>query len=95
MNAHTVLWIYIILLVLGGLMGFSKAKSKISLIASVTFAIILSLFALNVVPFQYHWIPLLVLLAMFGSRFAKSKKFMPSGLMLILTILALALPRIF
>ena len=38
MNAHTILWIYIILMVLGGVMGFVKAKSKVSLIASVTFA---------------------------------------------------------
>src|SRR5437868_2997629 len=35
---NTVLWIYIALLVVGGLMGFIKGKSKISLISSVLFA---------------------------------------------------------
>ena len=94
MNAHTILWIYIVLLVAGGLMGFLKAGSKASLIASVSFAAVLSLFALNVAPFQHHWIVLLILLLFFASRLMKSKKFMPNGLMVILTILALALPRI-
>ena len=36
MPAPTVyLWIYIVLLVAGGLMGFLKAKSKMSLITSI------------------------------------------------------------
>jgi uncharacterized membrane protein (UPF0136 family) len=40
MNNFTVkvLWAYIILLLAGGLIGFFKAKSKVSLIASVVFA---------------------------------------------------------
>jgi uncharacterized membrane protein (UPF0136 family) len=92
MNAHTVLWIYIVLMVLGGVMGFVKAKSKASLIASVTFGAILSLFALGILPFQYHVWVLVFLLVFFGMRFAKSKKMMPNGMMTILTILALALP---
>ena len=92
MNAHYVLWVYIILMVLGGVMGFVKAKSKASLIASVTFGAILSLFALDILPFQYHVWVLVFLLVFFGMRFAKSKKFMPNGLMTILTVLALAAP---
>jgi uncharacterized membrane protein (UPF0136 family) len=92
MNAHTILWIYIVLMVLGGVMGFVKAKSKASLIASVTFGAILALFALNVLPFQHHIWVLLFLLIFFGMRLAKSKKMMPNGMMVILTILALALP---
>ena len=92
MNAHTVLWIYIVLMVLGGVMGFVKAKSKASLIASVTFGAILALFALDVLPFQHHIWVLLFLLIFFGMRLAKSKKMMPNGMMVILTILALALP---
>ena len=92
MNAHTVLWIYIVLMVIGGVMGFVKAKSKASLIASVAFGAILSLFALNILPFQHHVWVLLFLLIFFGMRLAKSKKMMPNGMMVILTILALALP---
>jgi uncharacterized membrane protein (UPF0136 family) len=92
MNAHTVLWIYIVLMVIGGVMGFVKAKSKASLIASVSFGAILSLFALDILPFQHHRWVLLFLLVFFGMRLAKSKKMMPNGMMTILTVLALAAP---
>ncbi len=95
MNAHTVLWIYIALMVLGGVMGFVKAKSKASLIASGSFGAILSLFALDILPFRHHVWVLLFLLVFFGMRFAKSKKMMPNGMMAFLTILALVLPFIF
>lgn len=91
MTGHTVLWIYIVLLFLGGLMGFIKAKSKASLIASSIFAAILILFALNIAPFRYHFAVLVFLLLFFGSRLMKSKKFMPNGMMTILTIITLAL----
>ena len=65
--ASTVLWIYIVLLLVGGLIGFFKAGSKVSLITSSVFAV----------------------------RLAKTKKFMPSGLMLVVTIAALALQNLF
>jgi uncharacterized membrane protein (UPF0136 family) len=94
MNETTILWIYIVLLVAGGVMGLVKGKSKISLIASLAFAIPLILCVTNVLPFRYAFWILVVLLAFFGWRLLKSKKFMPSGLMVILTILALALPRL-
>jgi len=35
----TILWIYIVLLVAGGVMGLVKGRSRISLIASVAFAV--------------------------------------------------------
>ncbi|MGD1089495.1 MAG: TMEM14 family protein [Verrucomicrobiota bacterium] len=37
------------------------------------------------------WIYVLLLLVVFAFRLAKTKKFMPGGMMLVLTILALAL----
>jgi uncharacterized membrane protein (UPF0136 family) len=86
-----VLWVYIVLLFLGGLMGFVKAGSRASLIASSIFAAVLALFALNVLPFRYNWIVLVFLLCFFGIRLAKSKKMMPNGMMVILTLAALAL----
>ncbi len=91
MTGHTVLWIYIVLLFLGGLMGFIKAKSKASLIASSLFAAILVLFALDIAPFRYHLAVLIFLLLFFGSRLMKSKKFMPNGMMTILTIATIVL----
>lgn len=93
--ATLVLWIYIVLLVIGGLIGFLKAKSKVSLIMSVSFAALLALCAAGVV-FQYYMADILlaILLVVFAMRLAKTKKFMPSGLMLILTLAALALRHI-
>jgi uncharacterized membrane protein (UPF0136 family) len=93
--ANTVLWIYIVLLVIGGLIGFLKAKSKVSLIMSVTFAALLALCAVGAVfkPYMAD-IFLAALLVVFGMRLAKTKKFMPSGMMLVLTVAALAIRRL-
>ena len=46
MNPHTVLWIYIVLLLVGGLIGFLKAGSKVSLITSAVSAAALVLTAI-------------------------------------------------
>jgi uncharacterized membrane protein (UPF0136 family) len=93
--ASTVLWIYIVLLLVGGLMGFLKAKSKVSLITSAVFAAVLVLTQTGIfdsgVARNLVNVLLAVLLVVFAVRLAKTKKFMPSGLMLVLTILVLAL----
>jgi uncharacterized membrane protein (UPF0136 family) len=88
MSAQLVLWVYIVLLLAGGLAGYLKAGSAVSLIASGISAVLLALFALDLLPFQYYWIVLLLLIGIFGLRLAKTKKFMPSGMMLILTAVA-------
>jgi uncharacterized membrane protein (UPF0136 family) len=88
-TARVLLWIYIALLMAGGLMGFIKAGSKASLIASSIFAAILVVFALNAAAFPYYWIILFVLLLFFTKRYFRSKKFMPNGMMAILTVIFL------
>ena len=98
MTPQTVLWVYIVLLLVGGLIGFFKAKSKASLIASSVSAAILVLCASGLFEPRISRIlvnvVMAVLLVVFGMRLAKTKKFMPSGLLLILTIIALALRNI-
>jgi uncharacterized membrane protein (UPF0136 family) len=97
--ANTVLWVYIVLLLVGGLIGFLKAKSQVSLIMSAVFA---ALLVLTAVPGLLEPgfargasnVLMAALLVVFAMRLAKTKKFMPSGLMLIVTILALALRNI-
>jgi uncharacterized membrane protein (UPF0136 family) len=95
-NPTQVLWIYIVLLVVGGMIGFLKAGSKVSLIMSVAFAAALALLATNIISGPYYLVDLLlcVLLIVFAMRLSKTKKFMPAGLMLVLTIAALALRHV-
>ena len=95
MRPDVILWIYIVLLVIGGLIGYLKAGSKVSLIISAIFAAILTLCQIRVV-FQPNMadIVLAILLVVFAWRLTKSKKFMPAGLMLVLTVLALVLRHI-
>ena len=95
MNPDKILWIYIVLLVAGGLIGFFKAKSKVSLIMSAAFAAVLSLCAAGIISKVYVAdILLAALLVVFAMRLAKTKKFMPSGLMLVVTLAALALRHV-
>ena len=93
--AVPILWIYIVLLIVGGLFGYFKAGSKVSLITSSISAAILALCALNIVfrPYMAD-VVMIVLLVVFTIRLTKTKKFMPSGMMLALTALALALRHI-
>src|SRR5947209_284652 len=96
MRPDIILWVYIVLLVIGGLIGFLKAGSKVSLIMSVAFAALLSLCAAHIIsPTRTAEtladVILAALLVVFGIRLAKTKKFMPAGLMLVLTVAALAL----
>jgi uncharacterized membrane protein (UPF0136 family) len=87
----TVLWIYIVLLLAGGVMGLVKAGSKISLITSAVFALLLALCATAVIrPFYFADILVGLLLVVFGIRFAKGREFMPSGMMLGLSLVVLA-----
>jgi uncharacterized membrane protein (UPF0136 family) len=93
--AHKVLWVYIVLLVIGGLIGFFKGKSQVSLIMSVAFAAALSLCAAGII-FQAYVADILiaVLLVVFAMRLTKTKKFMPAGMMLVVTLATLALRHI-
>lgn len=96
---NTVLWIYIVLLVIGGLIGFLKAGSKVSLIMACCFAAVLVLAAIPSF-FDLHFrrglanALMAALLVVFGLRLAKTKKFMPAGMMLIATLAALVLRNI-
>ncbi len=92
MSPNIILWIYIVFLVVGGLIGFFKAKSPVSLVMSVIFAGLLVPCALGIVFKAYMAdIFLGVLLVVFGLRLAKTKKFMPAGMMLVVTLATLLL----
>jgi uncharacterized membrane protein (UPF0136 family) len=97
--ADAVLWVYIVLLVAGGVIGFLKAKSQVSLVMSVAFAVLLIVTAIPRllsagVAAGMADLLLAALLVVFTIRLAKTKKFMPAGMMLVLTIATLALRHI-
>jgi len=94
-----ILWIYIVLLLTGGLIGYFKGKSKVSLILSAAFAALLVLCAIQGVlaeGFRRNFANLLMaaLVVVFAIRLAKTKKFMPAGLMLAATAVVLAIRNI-
>ena len=96
MSPHSILWIYIVLLVVGGLIGFFKAKSQVSLIMSVGFAAALAVCAVNglldaKLARGLADVLMIALLVVFAIRLAKTKKFMPAGMMLLVTLAALVL----
>jgi uncharacterized membrane protein (UPF0136 family) len=86
---RVVLVCYIVLLLGGGLMGFIKAGSRISLITSVAFAAALAFCEFVLADGR---LPVLALqgflLALFAFRWTKTRKFMPSGLMVVVTVVA-------
>ena len=96
MSPNTILWVYIILLLVGGMIGFLKAGSKISLITS---SIAAALLILTAIPGFLDAklargvadVIMAALIVVFAIRLTKTKKFMPSGMMLVVTAIALAL----
>jgi uncharacterized membrane protein (UPF0136 family) len=89
--AMMALWIYVTLLLAGGLAGLIKAGSKISLVTSALFAALLALCAIGIIhPFWIADILVGVLAVVFVVRYLKTSKFMPSGLILLLSVVVLA-----
>ncbi|HEY9627221.1 MAG TPA: TMEM14 family protein [Coleofasciculaceae cyanobacterium] len=85
---------YGILAIIGGIMGYAQAKSKVSLLAGCGCGIVLLISAIGQLQGQPWGLPLatgitIVLMAAFVMRFLKTRKFMPAGLMLILGVPAL------
>ena len=90
-----VFWCYVVLLLVGGLIGLYKAGSKISLTTSAVAAALLISTRIGILDPSFGHklanIVMLVLLVVFAFRLAKTKKFMPSGFMLALTVIVLAI----
>jgi len=91
--AALVTLVYGVLVLLGGLVGYLKAKSKPSLIMGGIFGIALA--AAGVAGLKgWTYTPLvgavlsLFLLAFFGVRYFKKKKFMPGGMLTALSFIS-------
>jgi uncharacterized membrane protein (UPF0136 family) len=83
--------IYLALLVAGGWMGYRKAGSKVSLVTALLAAAIIAVcvFALGRPGLYAAMAVQGLLLAVFAARLAKTRKFMPAGLMIVATAVAL------
>jgi len=92
----TVLGIYIALLLVGGVMGYMKVGSKVSLVTSLIFALALAIFGFTGIAHGFQVVLALLagLLVVFIVRFVKTKKFMPAGLMVAVTGITLIVESI-
>jgi uncharacterized membrane protein (UPF0136 family) len=85
---------YGIVALIGGIIGYIQANSQVSLLSGITSGLLLILAAYLQLQGQ-TWALILavfvtaVLVVVFALRLAKTRKFMPAGLMTILGMLAL------
>jgi uncharacterized membrane protein (UPF0136 family) len=85
---------YGILAIVGGIIGYMQANSKVSLISGTISGLLLVIAGFYQLQGQ-GWATILaavvtaVLVVVFAVRFAKTRKFMPAGLMVILGIVTL------
>ncbi|MBE9078211.1 hypothetical protein IQ241_13065 [Romeria aff. gracilis LEGE 07310] len=85
---------YGLLAVIGGVLGYTKAGSKISLISGIVSGLLLIAGAVlysggNPVGLLLAQIVTLVLVIVFIIRLVKTRKFMPAGLMVIAGVITL------
>jgi uncharacterized membrane protein (UPF0136 family) len=88
--------IYALVVLLGGVMGYVKAKSQISLFSGVGsgIALLVAWFLCRQSPLVGLGVATLVALILFITfviRFSRTRAFMPSGLMMVLSLTATAL----
>jgi uncharacterized membrane protein (UPF0136 family) len=85
--------VYALVVLLGGVMGYVKAKSQVSLLSGVGsgIALLVAWFICRQFPaagLGLATLLALVLLVVFVMRFFRTRAFMPSGLMIILSLAA-------
>ncbi|WP_414583677.1 TMEM14 family protein [Scytonema sp. PCC 10023] len=86
---------YGILAIIGGIIGYRKANSKVSLISGIISGLLLMIAAFVYLQGQTWGLTLAavitgVLIVVFGFRLVKTRKFMPAGFMTLLGVVALA-----
>ncbi len=91
-----VVCIYALLIFLGGMIGYYQAHSLPSLIAGTLSAILLfacawGMFKNSALAYTFALALILALALFFGYRFTLTGKFMPSGMMTLMSIFALAI----
>ncbi len=84
------LYVYGVLLILGGAMGYVKAKSVPSLVAGVVCGLIIIITGLNYASYDAPYVALLValvLIFLMGRRYLVTRKAMPALLIVVLSVI--------
>ncbi len=94
--ARNSLLILSVFVLIGGIMGYTQAKSKASLIAGVISSVLLgAAFAITLthqsIGIIMGTVVTVLLIVVFGIRLGKTKKFMPAGMMLSICVVVSAI----
>jgi uncharacterized membrane protein (UPF0136 family) len=92
-NTAIEVWVYGVIMILGGIGGFVRVGSKASLISGVGFGLVLLVSGLGVWQGSQSCLVAaeviaLLLLVLFAIRYAKKRRFMPAGMLAVLSLVA-------
>ena len=92
-NAAIEVWVYGVIMILGGIAAFVRVGSKASLISGVGFGLVLLVSGYGVWKgSQNSLIGAIViaslLVVLFAIRYAKKRRFMPAGMLAVLSLIA-------
>jgi uncharacterized membrane protein (UPF0136 family) len=95
-NVAIEVWVYGVIMILGGIAGYARVGSKASLISGVGFGLVLLISGIGVWNGSQNSLMAAILIALllvvlFAIRYAKTRRFMPSGVLVILSVVAAVL----
>ena len=95
-NTAIEIWVYGVLMILGGIIGFVKVHSKASLLSGVGLGLGLLASGYGVWGGSANSLVVAaviaaLLLVLFAIRFAKTRRFMPAGVLAILSLAAVVI----
>jgi uncharacterized membrane protein (UPF0136 family) len=90
------IWVYGVIMILGGIMGYVKVHSKASLLSGVGLGLALLASGYGVWSGSDNSLIVAVviaalLLVLFAIRYAKTRRFMPAGILAVLSLLAVVI----
>ena len=92
-NTAFEVWVYGVIMILGGIAGFVRVGSKASLISGVGFGLVLLVTGIGIwrgsqSNLMAAEVIALLLVVLFAIRYAKKRRFMPAGMLAILSLAA-------
>jgi uncharacterized membrane protein (UPF0136 family) len=92
-NMAIEVWVYGVIMILGGIAGFVRVGSKASLISGVGFGLMLLVSGFGVWEGSQGCLVAaeviaLLLVVLFAIRYAKKRRFMPAGMLAVLSLVA-------